>query len=56
MSTPGASDAEKKRLKVKRTDGGDLEVEYGDTPIENVSALSISVSPLGVMATLVFTV
>lgn len=45
-----------KKLKVSRTDAGDLVVSYGGTPIENVSALSISVSPMGAMATLVFTI
>ena len=46
---------DKTKLIIRRADNGDLEVKYGDTPIGNVSALSISVSPMGVMATLVFT-
>lgn len=48
--------SEVKKLKVSRTESGDLVVTYGETLVENVSALSIAVSPVGCMATLVFTV
>ncbi len=45
-----------KRLTVNRTKSGALEVSYDGKEIKNVNALSVSVSPLGVAATLVFTV
>lgn len=43
-----------KKIVIDRKKNGDLSVKYDGKAIENVNALSISVSPMGVAATLVF--